>query len=159
MSAFDPRRKSSWQFCCGAQDSTRSINDVLRLFFLDLVEGPMRRRDFITFVGGAAAWPLAARAQPPEKIRHVGVLLAGGESDPNVRADQAKFSNALWGSGWTEGQNITVDYRWAAGDLHRIRYHTRGGDCPRRRGDRIGSHVAYCPSLHLMRCNDMSGVG
>jgi ABC-type uncharacterized transport system substrate-binding protein len=48
------------------------------------------------------------------------VLFAGAENDPNQQADQAKFSDALRGSGWTQGPNITVDYRWAAGDLRRI---------------------------------------
>jgi putative tryptophan/tyrosine transport system substrate-binding protein len=81
----------------------------------------MRRRDFITLLGGtAAAWPLSARAQQSEQMRHIAVLFGSAESDPNVQADQAKFSNALRGSGWTEGRNITVDYRWAAGDPHRI---------------------------------------
>jgi putative ABC transport system substrate-binding protein len=80
----------------------------------------MRRREFIAALGSAAAWPPSARAEQPEQMRRVGVLLAGAESDPNQQVDQAKFSNALWGSGWTEGRNITLDYRWAAGDPHRI---------------------------------------
>jgi putative tryptophan/tyrosine transport system substrate-binding protein len=81
----------------------------------------MRRRDFIALVCGAAASkPLSARAEQPEQMRRVGILLAGAENDPNQQADQAKFSNALRASGWTEGRNITVDYRWAAGDPHRI---------------------------------------
>jgi putative ABC transport system substrate-binding protein len=79
----------------------------------------LRRREFIALIGGAtAALPLPARAQQPEQMRRVGVLLA--ENDPNQQADQTKFSNALRESGWTEGRNITVDYRWAAGDPHRI---------------------------------------
>jgi len=81
----------------------------------------VRRRDFIALICGAAASkPLSARAEQPEQMRRVGVLLAGAESDPNQQADQAKFSNALRASGWTEGRNITVDYRWAAGDPHLI---------------------------------------
>jgi putative tryptophan/tyrosine transport system substrate-binding protein len=81
----------------------------------------VRRRDFIVGASAAAAWPIAARGQQPERMRRVGVLLsAGAESDPNQQAYQAIFSNALRGSGWIEGRNITVDYRWAAGDLRRI---------------------------------------
>jgi putative tryptophan/tyrosine transport system substrate-binding protein len=81
----------------------------------------LRRREFIALIGGAtAAWPLAAHAQQPEQMRRVGVLLAGAENDPNQQEDQTKFSDALRGSGWTEGRNIKVDYRWAAGDPHRI---------------------------------------
>ena len=75
----------------------------------------MRRRDFIALVGGAvASRPFSARAQQPERMRRVGVLLSV-ESDPNQQANQAIFSNTLRGSGWIEGRNITVDYRWAAG--------------------------------------------
>jgi putative tryptophan/tyrosine transport system substrate-binding protein len=81
----------------------------------------MRRREFITLIGGAAAsGPFSARAQQPEQMRRVGMLLAGAEDDSNQQADQAKFSNALRGSGWTEGRDITVEYRWAAGDPRRI---------------------------------------
>jgi putative tryptophan/tyrosine transport system substrate-binding protein len=53
-------------------------------------------------------------------MRRVGVLFAGAENDPNQQADQAKFSDALRGSGWMQGRNITVDYRWAGGDPHWI---------------------------------------
>ena len=81
----------------------------------------MRRRDFIVLVGGAAASrPFSARAQQAERMRRVGVLLTGAESDPNQQASQAIFSSALQGSGWMEGRNIKVDYRFAAGDPHRI---------------------------------------
>jgi len=81
----------------------------------------MRRRDFIALAGGAAAWkPFSAGAEQPEQMRRVGVLLAGAESDPNQQADRIKFSNALRGSGWIEARNITIDYRWAAGDRQRI---------------------------------------
>jgi len=68
----------------------------------------VRRRDFIGLVGGtAASRPFSARAQQPERMRRVGVLFAGAENDPNQQADQAKFSDALRGSGWTQGRNIT----------------------------------------------------
>jgi putative ABC transport system substrate-binding protein len=61
----------------------------------------MRRRDFITLLGGAAAWPLAARAQQPGRMRRIGVLMAGGENDP--QSSLAGFTQALGELGWTDG--------------------------------------------------------
>ena len=78
----------------------------------------MRRRQFITLLGGAAVWPLAARAQQP---RHIGVLTPFNERDPEVRSRVSAFQEALREAGWVEGRNIRIDYRWAAGDLDRIR--------------------------------------
>ncbi len=77
----------------------------------------MRRREFITLVGSAAAaWPLAAGAQQSERIRRVGVLIPFAENDPVVRASAAAFVQALGRFGWVEGKNIRIDYRFAAGD-------------------------------------------
>jgi putative ABC transport system substrate-binding protein len=78
----------------------------------------VRRRQFITLLGGAAVWPLAARAQQP---RHIGVLTPFNERDPEVRSRVSAFQEALREAGWVEGRNIRIDYRWAAGDLDRIR--------------------------------------
>ena len=78
----------------------------------------MRRRQFIKLLGGAAVWPLAARAQQP---RHIGVLTPFNERDPEVRSRVSAFQEALREAGWVEGRNIRIDYRWAAGDLDRIR--------------------------------------
>ena len=76
----------------------------------------MRRRDFITVLAGAAAWPLAGRAEQPERLRRVGVLLGFSENDPLTRRIVSAFAQALRRFGWVEGKNIVIDYRFAAGD-------------------------------------------
>jgi putative tryptophan/tyrosine transport system substrate-binding protein len=76
----------------------------------------MRRRQFIAVLGGAAAWPLPAYAQQPERIRRVGVLLAAPEDFPPARANVAAFGKALADLGWVEGKNIRVDRRFAGGN-------------------------------------------
>jgi putative ABC transport system substrate-binding protein len=82
----------------------------------------MRRRDFITIVGGAAAtWPLEARAQQPERIRRIGVLTDTADNNPEGQARIAALRKRLQELGWTEGHNIRVDYRWAGGDTERAR--------------------------------------
>jgi putative ABC transport system substrate-binding protein len=73
----------------------------------------MRRRDFVTLIGGAAAWPLAARAQQPERMRRIGVLMAYAESDPQGKAWIAAFRDQLQQLGWTDGRNLQIDYRWS----------------------------------------------
>ncbi len=82
----------------------------------------MRRREFITLLGGAAAaWPLAARAQQAERMRRIGVLTAGAADDPDVQARIAAFLQALQQLGWTDGRNVRIDYRWGAGNADNIR--------------------------------------
>ena len=82
----------------------------------------MRRRDFITLLGGAAvAWPLAARAQQDQRVRRLGVLSALAEDDPESVARRPAFEQALKALNWTDGSNLQIDYRWAAGDAERIR--------------------------------------
>ena len=76
----------------------------------------MRRRGFITLLAGAAAWPLAAHAQQPERMRPVGVLISNAENDPTSQAYVTAFAEALRHLGWVEGKNIRIDYRFAAGD-------------------------------------------
>ena len=76
----------------------------------------MRRREFITLLGGAAAaWPLAARAQQPERMRRIGVLLSAAADDPEGQARITAFVQELQRLGWTDGRNVLIDVRWAAG--------------------------------------------
>src|SRR5438045_1585373 len=80
-------------------------------------EGPhrMRRRQFITLLGGAAAaWPLAAEAQPSGTMPRVGVLTANAENEVEAQARNAAFRESLDKLGWTNGRNIRIDYRWGA---------------------------------------------
>jgi putative tryptophan/tyrosine transport system substrate-binding protein len=73
----------------------------------------MRRRDFIGLAGGAlAAWPLAAHAQQPDRVRRIGMLMPVAESDPEAQAWIAAFREKLRQVGWTEGRNIRIDTRW-----------------------------------------------
>jgi ABC-type uncharacterized transport system substrate-binding protein len=81
----------------------------------------MKRREFITLIGGAAAaWPLAARAQRPERMRRLGVLMAVAESDADVQKGIAIFRQRLQVLGWKDGHNIRIDYRWGGGDAELI---------------------------------------
>ena len=84
----------------------------------------IKRREFITALGGAAAtWPLAARAQQPDRVRRIGVLMGYTESDPDARAWYAAFRETLQRIGWTEGRNAQIDTRWAApDDVESMRY-------------------------------------
>ncbi len=82
----------------------------------------MRRREFVTLLGGAAAaWSLAARAQQRDRTRLIGVLIGYAESDPTVQVYLAAFRVALAKLGWTEGGNLRIDLRWGAADSDRIR--------------------------------------
>src|SRR5262249_10824034 len=75
----------------------------------------MRRREFITLLGGAVAWPLAARAQQDGRVR-VGVLMNGAADDQEYQTRLAVFLQGLQELGWTVGRNVRIDYRWTAGD-------------------------------------------
>jgi putative ABC transport system substrate-binding protein len=81
----------------------------------------IRRREFITLLGGAAAWPLAARAQQADRVRRIGWLLLGDENDPAAKTTLSALTQALAGLGWTDGRNVRIDRRWAGGDINRIR--------------------------------------
>src|SRR6266481_2513259 len=74
----------------------------------------MKRREFITLLTGAAAWPLAARAQQPERVRRIGVLMNLAVGDPEGEARIAAFLQALQQLGWSDGRNVRIDYRWSA---------------------------------------------
>ena len=80
----------------------------------------MNRRRFITLIGGAAAWPLGAHAQQPDQRRHIGVLPALAEDDPENRARLAAFRYGLEKRGWSEGRNLRIDYRFAPGWLRPV---------------------------------------
>ena len=81
----------------------------------------MRRRDFIQVIGGgAAAWPLAARAQQPDRMRLVGVLMGYAENDPAAQSEVATFRGALAKLGWTES-NLRIELRWGGGNADKVR--------------------------------------
>ena len=77
----------------------------------------MKRREFLGVLGGAAAaWPLAARAQPGERVRRIGVLMYWTENDAEGQARLAAFAQALKQLGWSDGSNLRIDTRWARAD-------------------------------------------
>src|SRR5258708_23332534 len=80
----------------------------------------MKRREFMGLIGGAAAWPVATRAQQDRRVRRVGVLSAGSKSDIISAQRGGVFVKALLQLGWTDGQNIQIDYRWAENNVDRI---------------------------------------
>src|SRR5262245_14665697 len=81
----------------------------------------MKRREFMTLLGGAAAWPIAARAQRGERMRRIGVLMNMAADDPESQARLSAFVQGLQEFGWTVGRNLRIDYRWAEGDAGRYR--------------------------------------
>src|SRR5262245_57614381 len=81
----------------------------------------MNRREFITLIGGAAAWPLAARAQQGSDARRIGVLMSTTADDKEGQARINAFVQALRGLGWMDGHNVRIDIRWAAGVADRGR--------------------------------------
>src|ERR1700719_1536261 len=82
----------------------------------------MKRREFITLFGGAAAaWPLAAHAQQTERMRRIGVLMNVAADDPEAQARNVAFLQGLHELGWTDDRDVRIDYRWAAGDADRLR--------------------------------------
>ena len=78
------------------------------------------RRDFITGLGGAAAWPLAARAQQPGRMRRIGVLMVAAADDPRSPEIIAAFLQGMAELGWTDRRNMVIDQRWAAGEAERM---------------------------------------
>jgi putative tryptophan/tyrosine transport system substrate-binding protein len=82
----------------------------------------LRRREFITLLGGAVAWPLAARAQQGERIRRIGVLMSTAADDPEGRARIAALLGGLQQLGWTDGRNAQIEVRWPRGDAEARQY-------------------------------------
>ena len=91
----------------------------------------IRRRDFITLLGGAAAWPLAARAQQSERMRRIGVLMNFAADDPAGQARVLGFAQALAQLGWIDGRNARIDIRWGASDPEHIRRYAAELGCLR----------------------------
>jgi putative ABC transport system substrate-binding protein len=81
----------------------------------------MLRRAFIAWLSNAAAWPLAVQAQPAERVRRIGVLLAHDENDPEGKVRISAFKQGLTKLGWIEGRNLRMDVRWAAGNVDQLR--------------------------------------
>jgi putative ABC transport system substrate-binding protein len=81
----------------------------------------MRRREFITLLGSAAAWPLEAGAQQSGQMRRIAVIMVLAADDPEDQARVAAFQQGLAQFGWTDGRNVRIDYRWGAGDPDRYR--------------------------------------
>jgi ABC-type uncharacterized transport system substrate-binding protein len=84
----------------------------------------LKRREFITLLGGAAAWPLAARAQQGERVRRIGVLLPAAENDAEFQARMGAFQQGLREAGWSIGRNVQLDIRWATPDAVKIHQQT-----------------------------------
>ena len=80
----------------------------------------MKRREFITVLGGAAACPLAARAQQRERMRRIGMLMPDDENDLVGKTWVSAFTQALAGLGWIDGRNVRMDFRWGSDDINRI---------------------------------------
>jgi len=81
----------------------------------------MKRREFITLLSGAAPWPLTARAQQPERMRRIGVLMSAVEGDQRGLESITAFAQGLAELGWIVGRNVRIEYRWGAGDLDLFR--------------------------------------
>jgi putative tryptophan/tyrosine transport system substrate-binding protein len=111
-SAFDPKRT-----CLPFLSSLQHCYDALN------VGGAMRRREFITSLGAAAAWPLLARAQQSDRVRRIGVLMAASADDADYRARFGAFQHGLQELGWSDGRNVHIDTRWATTKSDDIRRH------------------------------------
>src|SRR5262249_4128729 len=83
----------------------------------------MNRREFITLLGGAAVWPLVARAQQPDRMRRIGVRMSTAADDAEGQARIAAFLQELQELGWADARNVGIDIRWPAADYDRIRRH------------------------------------
>jgi len=97
----------------------------------------LKRREFIGLIGGAAAWPLAARAQQGERVRRIGVLQNLAPDDAEGQLRLTAFGQGLQQLGWTVGRNLRIDYRWGVGDAERIQ-------------KSVGDILAFSPDIILV---------
>ena len=81
----------------------------------------MKRREFVAGLGSAVAWPAMARAQQGDRVRRIGVLMPGDESDPVRKTFGTAFIQALADLGWNDGRNVRMDLRWGGADANRMR--------------------------------------
>jgi putative tryptophan/tyrosine transport system substrate-binding protein len=86
----------------------------------------MKRREFIAGLGGAAVWPLTTHAQQPDRIRRIGVQMGWDENDPDAKGYLSAFTQGLSGLGWTDGRNMRIEVRWAAGNIDRAWMFAKG---------------------------------
>jgi putative tryptophan/tyrosine transport system substrate-binding protein len=86
-----------------------------------MLRGPITRRYFVSCLGGAATWPVAARAQQGERVRRIGMLMGQAANDPEGQTRIIAFAQGLALLGWTFGQNVRIDTRWGAGNADDIR--------------------------------------
>jgi putative tryptophan/tyrosine transport system substrate-binding protein len=82
----------------------------------------MKRRKFITLLVGAAAWPLAARAQQADRMRRIGILMTIAANDPEAQARIVMFAQSLQALGWTDGRNARIDIRWSTARVDTLKY-------------------------------------
>jgi putative ABC transport system substrate-binding protein len=105
----------------------------------------MQRRNFIRLLGGAAvAWPFAARAQQPDRMRRIGVMMGYAEDDPEAQTRLAAFKQGLLTLGWSEGRNLKIDVRWASGDTDRATAFARELVALQPRSDHVQHHASDC---------------
>ena len=115
----------------------------------------MRRREYITSFGAAAAWPVAARAQQPERIRRIGVSI-GTVDDVEGQARAALLRQGFSELGWIEGRNILIDYRWVGGDTARAK--TNAAELVSQKPDVIIANTTLLNSQHVTRKADVRRV-
>jgi putative tryptophan/tyrosine transport system substrate-binding protein len=101
----------------GEQQKCMAQQPLLRCAILSVEsirrQWPVKRRDFITLIGGAATWPLAARAQQLDRMRRMGVLIGLGANDPEAQSRAAALEKGLQDAGWIKDRNLRIEYRWA----------------------------------------------
>jgi putative tryptophan/tyrosine transport system substrate-binding protein len=106
-----------------AQQSPAVAEVVLSFLSKEREASGLKRRSFITLLGGAAAWPLAARAQQPERMRRIGILLPVAPDDAEFQTRVGAFLQGLQQLGWAIGHNVRIDTRWAGASATEIRRH------------------------------------